>query len=52
MFKILEIIWLVMACVGVIVCGVMYLVRKKQRIKYNQHLSASTEPGSKEQNKN
>lgn len=72
MFKILEIIWLVMACVGVfmcaysitvkdnrgaiyflvffIVCGVMYMVRKRQRIKYNQQ-PTPTAPTQKEQNK-
>lgn len=63
MFKILEIVWLVMACVGVfmcaycitikdnkgsiyflaffVVCAVMYMVRRKQRIKYNQNQSSS-----------
>ncbi len=55
-FKILEIIWLVMACIGAVmcayaiathdrqgsvyflvftlVCGIMYAVRKRQRIKF------------------
>jgi hypothetical protein len=57
-FKILEMVWLFMGCVGVfmciyslavgdqrgaiyflvffIVCGVMYSVRRKQRIRFNQ----------------
>ncbi len=57
-FRILEIIWLVMACIGVIMCayfiitkdnqgaiyfliftlasGLMYAVRKRQRIKFSQ----------------
>lgn len=58
MFRILEIIWLVMGCIGIVmcsysiitkdilgakyfliftlVCGIVYAIRRRQRIKYEE----------------
>jgi hypothetical protein len=58
MFKVLEIIWLVMGCIGIfmcsysiitkdiqgakyflgftVVCGILYAIRKRQRVKFEK----------------
>ncbi|MES2593417.1 MAG: hypothetical protein V4608_16155 [Bacteroidota bacterium] len=70
-FKILEMIWLFMGCVGVfmciysfaiqdnrggiyflvffLVCGMMYYVRKRQRIKFGQQPQAGDAEKPKDQ---